>query len=65
MLIFVTDCTVNVDLIFLLDGSLSVGSQNFELCKTWVTDVAREFILSENFNVQLGVIQYSYGEKNR
>jgi len=45
------------DIIFLLDGSSSVGRDNFVTMKNWVTEVAQGFDAED---VQVGVIQYSY-----
>jgi len=56
-LIFTVCSTLLLDLIFLLDGSFSVGFSNFKKVKQWTKDVAANFELSSG-NVQLGVIEY-------
>jgi len=46
-----------LDIIFVLDGSSSVGRDNFVIVKNWVTESAQRFSTED---VQIGVIQYSY-----
>lgn len=48
-----------VDLIFLLDGSESVGEANFEIVKNWTSSLATKFRIEEQ-KVRVGVIQYSH-----
>lgn len=48
-----------VDLIFLLDGSKSVGEGNFEIVKNWTSSLAAQFHV-EKGQVRVGVIQYSH-----
>jgi len=46
------------DVVFVLDGSGSIGSSNFDLMKQFVQDVINEFRIAED-GVKVGVIQYS------
>ncbi|XP_078580606.1 uncharacterized protein LOC144864418 isoform X3 [Branchiostoma floridae x Branchiostoma japonicum] len=50
--------TLNLDVVFLLDGSGSVGSANFDLLKTFTTRIATNFDVSTNLT-RVGVVQYS------
>ena len=56
--------TKTLDLIFLLDGSGSVGETNFEIVQNWVVKVAKNFDISDENN-KVGVIQYSGSLNNR
>ncbi|XP_076807221.1 collagen alpha-6(VI) chain-like isoform X3 [Clavelina lepadiformis] len=49
-----------MDLIFLVDGSNSVGRSNFETTKEWIVSFVREFEIGE-YNSKIGVVQYSSG----
>ena len=67
--IFQTFCLVcgsstTLDLIFLLDGSGSVGKSNFQIVKNWVKEVANNFEIASGRN-QIGVIKYSTYYENR
>ena len=44
---------------FVLDGSGSVGHDNFEIVKNWTKNVASFFDISNDF-ARLGVVQYSH-----
>ena len=56
---FLTACEVEgVDLAFVMDGSGSIGSADFERAKTFVDTVVAGFNIGEN-NTRVGVIQYS------
>lgn len=46
------------DLVFILDGSWSVGPENFELLKKWVVNITSNFDIGPKFT-QVGVVQYS------
>ena len=48
----------DLDLIFLLDGSSSLGAADFETVKEWVVEVSTQFNI-EDGSTQIGVIQYS------
>ncbi|CAK8673900.1 unnamed protein product [Clavelina lepadiformis] len=52
-----------LDLIFLLDGSFSVGVDNFKRVKDWMKSVASHFIINDD-TTRLGVVQYSHFYKN-
>nr|CAB3263659.1 cartilage matrix protein-like [Phallusia mammillata] len=54
-----TRCSVlNMDMFFLLDGSHSLGQENFNVIKAWTKDVVSNFDLFTG-NTQIGVIEYS------
>ena len=59
-----TATSSNLDLIFLLDGSSSVGTANFNTVKQWVQTVSRQFNI-EDGSSKIGVIQYSTFEPHR
>ncbi|KAK3744115.1 hypothetical protein RRG08_064373 [Elysia crispata] len=42
------ECSANVDVIFLVDASTSVGEPNFRQQLSWVADVTDQFLLAEN-----------------
>uniref|UniRef100_UPI00398EC206 collagen alpha-1(XXI) chain-like n=1 Tax=Pristiophorus japonicus TaxID=55135 RepID=UPI00398EC206 len=46
------------DLVFILDGSFSVGPENFEIVKNWIINISSSFEIGTTFT-QVGVIQYS------
>ncbi|XP_048451697.1 collagen alpha-1(XXI) chain-like [Rhincodon typus] len=46
------------DLVFIMDGSWSVGSNNFEIAKTWLVNVTSGFDIGPEYT-QVAVIQYS------
>lgn len=46
------------DLVFIMDGSWSVGLDNFETAKTWLVNVSSGFDIGPEFT-QVAVIQYS------
>ncbi|GCC31756.1 hypothetical protein chiPu_0010217 [Chiloscyllium punctatum] len=46
------------DLVFILDGSFSVGPENFEIVKNWIVNISSSFEIGTTFT-QVGVIQYS------
>ena len=46
------------DIVFVLDGSGSIGSTNFELCKSFVRSVVEEFEIGLD-KYRIGVQQYS------
>ena len=52
------------DLVFLLDGSASVGEYGFRKMKKWVKDFIKELDV-ESFKTQVGVVQYSHLIKER
>nr|XP_018671382.1 collagen alpha-6(VI) chain-like isoform X2 [Ciona intestinalis] len=47
-----------MDLIFLIDGSNSIGPREFETTKEWIGSFVREFEIGE-YNTKIGVVQYS------
>ncbi|XP_041044843.1 collagen alpha-1(XXI) chain-like isoform X1 [Carcharodon carcharias] len=46
------------DLVFILDGSFSVGPNDFEIVKNWIVNISSSFEIGTTFT-QVGVIQYS------
>ncbi|KAM4771465.1 collagen alpha-1(XXI) chain [Rhinophrynus dorsalis] len=50
--------TAPTDLVFILDGSWSVGPENFEILKKWVVNITSNFNIGPKFT-QVGVVQYS------
>ncbi|KAI8499218.1 biological adhesion [Branchiostoma belcheri] len=52
------DCNVPVDLVFVVDGSGSVGATEFEKVKTFMKNVVSQFPISAT-DTKVGVIQYS------
>ncbi|XP_076823506.1 integrin alpha-M-like [Clavelina lepadiformis] len=55
---------INLDLIFLLDGSESVGPVNFETVKDWTVNVSRSFDIRDG-STRIGVVQYSHLDVDR
>ena len=65
--VFLTVCpskNIAMDLIFLLDGSNSIGKQNFDIVKNWVKNISSHFDISDE-STRIGVIQYSYYDSNK
>ncbi|OWK63806.1 Collagen alpha-1(XXI) chain [Lonchura striata] len=59
ILFFFLGCrTAPADLVFILDGSYSVGPENFEIIKSWLVNITRNFDIGPKF-IQVGVVQYS------
>ena len=58
LLVCPTVSNSTLDLIFLLDGSGSVGETNFGIVRNWVINVSRNFDISDR-RTQIGVLQYS------
>ncbi|XP_060091187.1 collagen alpha-1(XXI) chain [Heteronotia binoei] len=50
--------TAPTDLVFILDGSYSVGPENFEIVKRWLLNITSNFNIGPKFT-QVGVVQYS------
>ncbi|XP_020637435.3 collagen alpha-1(XXI) chain [Pogona vitticeps] len=50
--------TAPTDLAFILDGSYSVGPENFEIVKRWLVNITSNFNIGPKF-IQVGVVQYS------
>ncbi|XP_043856010.1 collagen alpha-1(XXI) chain [Dromiciops gliroides] len=50
--------TAPTDLVFILDGSYSVGPENFEIVKKWLVNISNNFDIGPKF-IQVGVVQYS------
>ena len=48
-----------IDLVFLLDGSHSVGEYGFRKVKKWVQSFIKKLDVETN-NTQVGVVQYSH-----
>uniref|UniRef100_A0A8C1UF55 Collagen alpha-1(XXI) chain n=1 Tax=Cyprinus carpio TaxID=7962 RepID=A0A8C1UF55_CYPCA len=46
------------DLVYIMDGSWSVGSDDFETAKRWLVNVTSGFDVSSHYS-QVGVVQYS------
>ena len=44
----------DIDLMYVIDGSFSVGRENFEKIKKWIKDVTNGFDVTEQ--VQVGVV---------
>ena len=63
---FCSDCpkTSTLDIIFVLDGSGSVGKQNFNGVKNWVKEVSNDFF-NKDETTKIGVIQYSSYQQSR
>ena len=45
-----------MDLIFLVDGSTSVGRRDFETTKEWIISFVKEFEIGE-YNTKIGVVK--------
>lgn len=57
--VFLLGCrTAPTDLVFILDGSYSVGPENFEIVKKWLANITSNFDIGPKF-IQVGVVQYS------
>lgn len=57
--LFLLGCrTAPNDLVFILDGSFSVGPDNFEIVKNWIINISSSFEIGTSFT-QVGVVQYS------
>ncbi|CAK8673899.1 unnamed protein product [Clavelina lepadiformis] len=55
-----TSCPIfALDLMFLLDGSGSVGADNFERVKNWTKAVANNFNINDD-STRVGVVQYAH-----
>ncbi|KAK7489962.1 hypothetical protein BaRGS_00018827, partial [Batillaria attramentaria] len=54
----VTGCASEIDLVFVLDESGSVGDENFEMVKTFVQDVISSLDIETNM-IRVGVVTYS------
>nr|XP_034965658.1 collagen alpha-1(XXI) chain isoform X1 [Zootoca vivipara]XP_034965659.1 collagen alpha-1(XXI) chain isoform X1 [Zootoca vivipara] len=50
--------TAPTDLVFILDGSWSVGPESFEIVKRWLVNITSNFDIGPKF-IQVGVVQYS------
>uniref|UniRef100_A0A8C3RRD7 Collagen alpha-1(XXI) chain n=1 Tax=Chelydra serpentina TaxID=8475 RepID=A0A8C3RRD7_CHESE len=57
-LLAVEKITAPADLVFILDGSYSVGPENFEIIKRWLVNISSNFDIGPKF-IQVGVVQYS------
>lgn len=49
---------LNMDIMFVLDGSSSIGNEDFKIVKAWVKNVTNAFT-DTNGTIRFGVIQYS------
>ena len=56
---FKTGCTAALDVIFILDASGSVGSENFEIMKSFIKDILTNFEIGPDAT-HVGVIRYDY-----
>ena len=45
-----------MDLIFLVDGSTSVGERDFEITKEWMISFVKQFEIGE-YNSKIGVVK--------
>ncbi|XP_066434935.1 collagen alpha-1(XXI) chain-like [Eleutherodactylus coqui] len=50
--------TVMNDLVFIVDGSWSVGYEDFDTAKNWLINITSSFVVGPA-NTQVGVVQYS------
>ncbi|KAM6256527.1 LOW QUALITY PROTEIN: collagen alpha-1(XXI) chain-like [Porphyrio hochstetteri] len=50
--------TAPADLVFILDGSFSVGPENLKIIKSWLVSITGNFDIGPKF-IQVGVVQYS------
>uniref|UniRef100_A0AAV2L807 Collagen alpha-1(XXI) chain n=1 Tax=Knipowitschia caucasica TaxID=637954 RepID=A0AAV2L807_KNICA len=50
--------TAQNDLVYIVDGSWSVGPEDFEIAKQWLVNITSDFDISPQ-NTQVGVVQYS------
>ncbi|XP_055722779.1 vWFA and Collagen domain-containing protein [Salvelinus fontinalis] len=50
--------TASNDLVYIIDGSSSVGTPDFDLAKRWLVNITRGFDVSSR-HTQVGVVQYS------
>jgi len=55
---------LNIDLVFLLDASGSIGARNFEIVKNWTKTISEDFTI-EDGSVRIGVVKYSHFFPNR
>ncbi len=54
------------DVVFLIDGSGSVGTKNFATVKRWVREVSARFIRhKKQQRIRLAVVQYSHFDSRR
>ncbi|XP_077965525.1 integrin alpha-M-like isoform X2 [Styela clava] len=59
------ECPIrNVELLFVLDGSGSVGEENFPIVKNWVKTITEKLNIDKGV-VTVGVVQYSYYDENK
>lgn len=60
LLLFFPECSVSAiaDLVFLVDGSWSVGRENFKFIRNFIAAMAGAFDLGED-KTRVGVVQYS------
>ncbi|XP_039271270.2 integrin alpha-X-like [Styela clava] len=54
----------NVEVMFVLDGSGSIGYANFEMVKDWVIKITEKFDI-DGGSVRVGVVQFSHWYKTR
>uniref|UniRef100_A0A3B4AMF3 VWFA domain-containing protein n=1 Tax=Periophthalmus magnuspinnatus TaxID=409849 RepID=A0A3B4AMF3_9GOBI len=50
--------TAQNDLVYIVDGSWSVGPEDFEIAKQWLVNITSNFDISPQYT-QVGVVQYS------
>ncbi|KAJ0022780.1 hypothetical protein NQD34_014914 [Periophthalmus magnuspinnatus] len=50
--------TAQNDLVYIVDGSWSVGPEDFEIAKQWLVNITSNFDISSQYT-QVGVVQYS------
>lgn len=56
--ICVIDLTRGADIVFLLDGSRTIGKDNFQKVKEWVVKTAEMCNIS-NDEIRIGVVEFS------
>lgn len=62
---FLAECPVlYVDMMFVIDGSASIGKKNFAKVRDWVVNISAKFDIDEG-NVKVGVMQFSHWFEGR
>nr|XP_039260188.1 matrilin-3-like isoform X1 [Styela clava] len=54
-----TDSDILIDIIFVVDGSGSIGEANFEIVRSWLINATGEMMQKFGDRAQFGVLQYS------
>jgi len=58
IILFFSDCTTAVDLVFVVDASGSIGKDNFNMMRDILIKIIRHFSVSD-YHARIGVIKYS------